>query len=124
MGSDFTTPFGFSTLSSLRFGAYQVYYQPLFEFVDNHAARTFPNNDFINKEYHILLARGFRPFKLKLFPLVWRTIFVIMTTIISMLIPFFNYVVNILGTFGFWPLGIFFLVEMYVVQKKIPEWSS
>ncbi|KAK1371176.1 hypothetical protein POM88_037268 [Heracleum sosnowskyi] len=108
----------------LLVGAYQAYHQPLFEFVDKHAARIFPNNDFINKKYHISLPRGFGPFKLNLFRLVWRTTFMIITTVILMLIPFFNDVVCILGAFGFWPLTVYFLVEMYVVKMKIPKWSS
>ncbi|GFS37618.1 amino acid permease 2 [Actinidia rufa] len=62
--------------------------------------------------------------RLNLFRLVWRTIFVIATTVISMLMPFFNDVVGILGAFGFWPLTVYFPVEMYIAQKKIPKWST
>ncbi|KAK4477769.1 hypothetical protein RD792_017031 [Penstemon davidsonii] len=50
---------------------------------------------------------------------VWRSAFVVLTTIISMLLPFFNDVVGILGAFGFWPLTVYFPVEMYIAQKKI-----
>lgn len=41
-----------------------------------------------------------------------------------MLMPFFNDVVGILGAFGFWPLTVYFPVEMYIVQKQIPKWST
>lgn len=41
-----------------------------------------------------------------------------------MLLPFFNDVVGILGAFGFWPLTVFFPVEMYIAQQKIERWSS
>ena len=44
-----------------------------------------------------------------------------MTTLISMLLPFFNDVVGILGAFGFWPLTVFFPIEMYISQKKIAQ---
>nr|XP_017234575.1 PREDICTED: uncharacterized protein LOC108208555 [Daucus carota subsp. sativus] len=108
----------------LLVAAHQVYYQPLFEFIDNHAATTFPHSAFINKEYNISLPIGTKPFKLNLFRVVWRTIFMIMTTVTSMLIPFFNDAVVILGAFGFWPLALNFLAEKYVVHKRIPEWSS
>ena len=47
-----------------------------------------------------------------------------MTTLISMLLPFFNDVVGILGAFGFWPLTVFFPIEMYISQKKIAPWTS
>ncbi|KAL2497192.1 Amino acid permease 3 [Abeliophyllum distichum] len=103
-------------------GAYQVYCQPLFAFVEKQATKYFPDNKFITKEVEIPIP-GFKSLKLNLFRLVWRTIFVIITTIISMLMPFFNDVVGILGAFGFWPLTVYFPVEMYIVQKKIPKWS-
>ncbi|XP_075496109.1 amino acid permease 3-like [Primulina tabacum] len=104
-------------------GAYQVYSQPLFAFIEKTMAEWFPNSKFITKEIAVPVP-GFKSFKLNLFRLVWRTIFVIITTVISMLMPFFNDVVGILGAFGFWPLTVYFPVEMYIAQKKIPKWSS
>jgi hypothetical protein len=56
--------------------------------------------------------------------MVSRTIFVVLTTVISMLLPFFNDIVGLLGAFGFWPLTVYFPVEMYISQKKIPQWST
>lgn len=41
-----------------------------------------------------------------------------------MLMPFFNDVVGFLGALGFWPLTVYFPVEMYIVQKKVPKWST
>lgn len=104
-------------------GAYQVYCQPLFAFVEKTAFEWYPGNKFITKELDVPIP-GFKPFKLNLFRLVWRTVFVIITTVISMLMPFFNDVVGILGAFGFWPLTVYFPVEMYIVQKKLPKWSA
>ncbi|XVF14784.1 hypothetical protein REPUB_Repub09cG0091400 [Reevesia pubescens] len=62
--------------------------------------------------------------KLNLFKLVWRTVFVMLTTVISMLLPFFNDVMGILGALGFSPLTVYFPVEMHIQQKKISKWSS
>ncbi|XP_061971424.1 amino acid permease 4 [Populus nigra] len=104
-------------------GAYQVFCQPLFAFIEKWANKKWPENYFITKEFKIPVP-GFRPYKLNLFRLVWRTIFVLLTTVISMLLPFFNDVVGILGALGFWPLTVYFPVEMYIVQKKIPKWST
>ena len=42
-----------------------------------------------------------------------------LTTLIAMLMPFFNDVVGILGAMGFWPLTVYFPIEMYMSQKKI-----
>ncbi|KAK6939910.1 Amino acid transporter, transmembrane domain [Dillenia turbinata] len=106
-------------------GAYQVYCQPLFAFIEKWAAEKYPKSKFITKEIEIpvpFLSSGC--YKFNLFRLVWRTIFVIITTVISMLLPFFNDVVGILGAFGFWPLTVYYPVEMYIVQKKIPKWST
>ncbi|WMV34432.1 hypothetical protein MTR67_027817 [Solanum verrucosum] len=104
-------------------GAYQVYCQPLFAFVEKTATQWYPDSKIITKEIDVPIP-GFKPFKLNLFRLVWRTIFVIITTVISMLMPFFNDVVGILGAFGFWPLTVYFPVEMYIVQKRITKWSG
>ncbi|OMO52048.1 Amino acid transporter, transmembrane [Corchorus capsularis] len=105
-------------------GAYQVFCQPIFAFIEKLAIQRWPDSYFITKEFKIRIP-GYRyPYKLNLFRLVWRTIFVIFTTVISMLLPFFNDVVGILGALGFWPLTVYFPVEMYIQQKKIASWSS
>lgn len=104
-------------------GAYQVYCQPLFAFVEKWAVQTWPDLEFITKEISVSLP-GSRTFNLNLFRLVWRTIFVVITTIISMLLPFFNDVVGFLGALGFWPLTVYFPIEMYIVQKKVEKWST
>ncbi|CAF1930014.1 hypothetical protein Bca4012_072762 [Brassica carinata] len=105
-------------------GAYQVYCQPLFAFVEKEASKRYPESKFITNETKIHLFPGSKPFKLNLFRLVWRTIFVITTTLISMLMPFFNDVLGLLGAIGFWPLTVYFPVEMYIVQKNVRRWST
>ncbi|GAV71927.1 Aa_trans domain-containing protein [Cephalotus follicularis] len=104
-------------------GAYQVYCQPLFAFVEKAAITHFPNCGFITKDVKVPIP-GSSHYNLNLFRLVWRTVFVIITTLISMLLPFFNDVVGLLGALGFWPLTVYFPVEMYIAQKKIPRWST
>ncbi|CAA7013434.1 unnamed protein product [Microthlaspi erraticum] len=104
-------------------GAYQVYCQPLFAFIEKQALIRFPNSEFISKDIKIPVP-GFKPFRLNFFRLIWRTVFVIITTVISMLLPFFNDVVGLLGALGFWPLTVYFPVEMYIEQKKIARWST
>ncbi|OVA13606.1 Amino acid transporter [Macleaya cordata] len=104
-------------------GAYQVYCQPLFAFVEKWATQRWPKSGFITKDIKVPIP-GCRPYNLNLFRFVWRTIFVVLTTVISMLLPFFNDIVGILGAFGFWPLTVYFPVEMYISQKKIRKWST
>ncbi|ERN08780.1 amino acid permease 4 [Amborella trichopoda] len=105
-------------------GAYQVYCQPLFAFVEKYAVRKWPKSWFINHEFELRVPFYSKSFSLNLFRLVWRTSFVCMTTLIAMLFPFFNGVVGILGAFGFWPLTVYFPVEMYISHMHIPKWST
>ncbi|XP_027941591.1 amino acid permease 3-like [Vigna unguiculata] len=104
-------------------GAYQVYCQPLFQFIENNASQKFPDNDFMTKEFEVPIP-GSKPFKLNLFRCVWRTIFVVCCTVMAMLLPFFNDIVGLIGAIGFWPLTVYFPVEMYIAQAKIPKWST
>jgi len=57
------------------------------------------------------------------FRLIWRTVYVIITTIISMVIPFFNSVLGIIGAIGFWPLTVYYPIEMYIRQTNVKWWS-
>ncbi|KAL3570683.1 hypothetical protein D5086_027932 [Populus alba] len=101
-------------------GAYQVYCQPFFAFIEKEAALRFPDSDFVTKDTKISIP-GLRPLNINLFRMVGRTIFVVITTVISMLLPFFS---DIVGLLGAWPLTVYFSVEMYISQKKIPKWST
>ncbi|XP_020588040.1 amino acid permease 3-like [Phalaenopsis equestris] len=104
-------------------GAYQVYCQPLFAFFEKWASQTWPDNKFVSKEIRIKLPVSSKSYTINLFRLVWRTVFVVITTTISMLLPFFNDIVGLLGALGFWPLTVYFPIEMYIVQKKVGKWS-
>ncbi|XP_022156807.1 amino acid permease 4-like [Momordica charantia] len=102
-------------------GAYQVFCQPVFAFVEKKAAQAWPDSTFITKEHKLSLFR--RSYNVNMFRLVWRSLFVCFTTVVAMLLPFFNDVVGIIGALQFWPLTVYFPVQMYIVQKKIPKWS-
>ncbi|KAM6541635.1 hypothetical protein CsatB_006082 [Cannabis sativa] len=105
-------------------GAYQVFCQPLFAFVEKWSSKKWPKSDFVTGEYEIPIPMVGAVYQLNLFRMVWRTIFVMITTLVAMLMPFFNDVVGILGAFGFWPLTVYFPIEMYIAQKKISRWST
>lgn len=128
-GFGFYNPFWLVDIANIAIvihlvGAYQVYAQPLFNFVEKWASKKFPNSKFITKELEIPIPGYKYPYKLNLFRLVWRSLYVIVTTIAAMLLPFFNDVLGIIGAFGFWPLSVYFPVEMYIAQRKIPRWSA
>ncbi|KAL7118545.1 hypothetical protein ACP275_02G008900 [Erythranthe tilingii] len=104
-------------------GAYQVYCQPLFAFVEKWSAAKWSRSNFVTAEYDIPVP-FFGVYQLNFFRVVWRTCFVVLTTLIAMLMPFFNDVVGILGALGFWPLTVYFPVEMYIAKNKIGRWTS
>ncbi|KAG8089562.1 hypothetical protein GUJ93_ZPchr0011g27424 [Zizania palustris] len=99
-------------------GAYQVFCQPIFAFVEKWAAATWPESGFISGELRV------GPFALSVFRLTWRTAFVCLTTVVSMLLPFFGNVVGLLGAVSFWPLTVYFPVEMYIVQRGVRRGSA
>jgi amino acid permease len=99
-------------------GAYQVFCQPLFAFVEKWAAATWPDSAFIAREVKL------GPFVLSVFRLTWRTAFVALTTVTAMLLPFFGDVVGLLGAVSFWPLTVYFPVEMYIVQRGVRRGST
>ncbi|URD92536.1 Transmembrane amino acid transporter protein [Musa troglodytarum] len=104
-------------------GGYQVYCQPVFSFVERLVAGRFPNSGFVNKLYTIRLPL-LPPCSTNVFRLCFRTVYVATTTGLAIFFPYFNQVLGVLGSFGFWPLAVYFPVEMYLVQKKIRAWTK
>ncbi|WVY91498.1 hypothetical protein V8G54_037012 [Vigna mungo] len=90
-------------------GAYQVDCQPPFRFIEKVAAQKFPDSDFITKEFVVRIP-GCKPFQIGL------------EDNFSMLLPFFTDIVGLIGAIAYWPLTVYFPVEMYIVQTKIPKW--
>ncbi|KAI4306270.1 hypothetical protein L6164_029563 [Bauhinia variegata] len=103
-------------------GAYQVFSQPIYRFFDRWCSRKFSNSEFVNKFYTLKLPL-LPGFQLNLFRLCFRTAYVISTTGIAILFPYFNQVLGAKGALIFWPLAIYFPVEMHLVQKKIQPWT-
>ncbi|XP_031255164.1 amino acid permease 8-like [Pistacia vera] len=104
-------------------GAYQVVAQPVFSSVESRASMMWPNSKFIGHEYPLNISKIKSMFSVNLFRLSWRTIFVVMATVISMALPFFNEVLALLGAIGYWPLTVYFPVEMYIVRKNFKRGS-
>lgn len=40
-----------------------------------------------------------------------------------MIFPYFNQVLGVLGALNFWPIAVYFPVEMYFVQSKTAPWT-
>lgn len=103
-------------------GAYQVYCRPIYHFVEKWAARRWPESSYVTGDFEVLVLRS-SSYKLNLFRATWRTAFVVTTTAVAMLLPFFHGVVALVGALGFWPLCVYILLEMYATQKKVLRWS-
>lgn len=100
----------------------QIYCQPVFAFVERWLTKKYPNSSFVNNFYTFKLPL-LPGFQWNLLRLCFRTAYVISTTALAMLFPYFNQVLGLLGALNFWPLAIYFPVEMYFVQKKIGAWT-
>ncbi|KAK4484083.1 hypothetical protein RD792_011303 [Penstemon davidsonii] len=99
-------------------GAYQVFAQPIFGFVEKMCHQKWPENQFITKEYAVC-----GNFNINLFRLVWRTLYVIVTALVAMIFPFFNDFLGLIGAASFYPLTVYFPIEMHIAQTKIPKYS-
>ncbi|KAJ0733997.1 putative amino acid transporter, transmembrane domain-containing protein [Helianthus annuus] len=103
-------------------GGYQVFSQPVFALVETWFSERYPNSNFVNEFYQLKLP-SLTTLQLNPFRLCFRTTYVVSTTVIAMSFPYFNQVLGVLGALNFWPLVVYFPVEMYFVQRKIPPWS-
>uniref|UniRef100_M4DTX6 Amino acid transporter transmembrane domain-containing protein n=1 Tax=Brassica campestris TaxID=3711 RepID=M4DTX6_BRACM len=102
--------------------AYQVFAQPIFQFVENKCNKAWPESNFITKEHSMnILFLG--KCRISFFRLVWRTAYVIFTTVVAMIFPFFNAILGLIGAAAFWPLTVYFPVEMHISQRKIKKHS-
>ncbi|CAI9104227.1 OLC1v1002858C2 [Oldenlandia corymbosa var. corymbosa] len=103
-------------------GAFQVLCQPVYAFVEEWSKKKWPESEFVTKEYLFDLPwAGISSFSI--FRLVWRTAYVVFTVIVAMIFPNFNDVVGLVGAISFWPLTIFFPIEMYIAQAKLRRFS-
>lgn len=97
----------------------QVITQPIFSVAEMLASQRWSESSFINEDYPINICK--MKFNLNLFRLIWRTIFVMLVTVLAMAMPFFNEMLALLGAMGFWPLTIYFPVEMFIAKHKISK---
>jgi hypothetical protein len=91
--------------------------------VESWGNKRWPQSKFMTKEYHVNIPLvGI--WRMNMFRLIWRTMYVIFTTVIAVILPFFNSIVGLLGALSFFPLTVYFPTEMYLTQAKVPKYSS
>ncbi|CAN6459414.1 unnamed protein product [Victoria cruziana] len=103
-------------------GAWQVFSQPLYAFIEEWASSKWKTSQFINKEYIVNLP-GCGPYNINIFRLLWRTAYVVLSTAIAMALPFFNDIMGLLGALAFWPLTVYFPIEMFIARKKVKPFT-
>ncbi|XP_051124601.1 amino acid permease 6-like [Andrographis paniculata] len=101
-------------------GAYQVFAQPIFGFVEKKCNERWQENKFITKEIPLCGSS----YRINLFRLVWRTVYVAITALIAMIFPFFNGFLGLIGAISFYPLTVYFPIEIHIAQAKIPKYST
>ncbi|GLT53721.1 hypothetical protein SLA2020_269740 [Shorea laevis] len=104
-------------------GGYQVFSQPLFANVEKWFGRKFPGSGFVH-DSHTLKFPLLPDIRLNLLRLCFRSVYVVSTTGIAMIFPYFNQVLGVHGSLIFWPLSIYFPVEMYFKQRNIQAWTT
>ncbi|XP_010243490.2 PREDICTED: amino acid permease 6-like [Nelumbo nucifera] len=103
-------------------GAYQVFAQPLFRIVENWCITHWPENGFITPEHAVKIPL-YGKYHINFFQVVWRTVYVVSTTVIAMIFPFFNDILGLVGAISYWPLTVYLPIEMYIVRSRIPRFS-
>ncbi|KNA14446.1 hypothetical protein SOVF_106850 [Spinacia oleracea] len=103
-------------------GAFQILAQPVYKKIESLSISKWPNSAFVKAEYPIKIGSK-TLISLNPLRLTGRTTFVILVTVLAMAMPFFNDVIALLGAVGFWPLSIYFPIQMYIAQNRIKRWS-
>ncbi|KZV37208.1 amino acid permease 8-like [Dorcoceras hygrometricum] len=105
-------------------GVYQVFAQPVFSAVESWAAGRWPKSDFVTKEYGIGGGKNKQhKCSINLLRLVWRSSFVMLATFLAMMMPFFNDFLALLGAIGYWPLAIYFPIQLHIMKTKLRTWT-
>ncbi|OWM71325.1 hypothetical protein CDL15_Pgr011454 [Punica granatum] len=96
--------------------------QPIFGFVEKWSSEQWPENNFINLEIPVEIP-CYGTYCINLFRLIWRTVYVIITALLAMIFPFFNDFLGLIGAASFWPLTVYFPVEMHIARTKMKKYS-
>ncbi|KAL5712076.1 hypothetical protein ACHQM5_014281 [Ranunculus cassubicifolius] len=128
----FSKPFWLVDIANIfiivhRARAYQMFAQSFFATIEKKIASKWPKLTFFQTVYTIRV-----PFtkakSIKLMPgsFVMRSSIIVLTTLVSMWLPYFNAIMGWLGAAAFWPLTVYLPISMHLSQRKIkrgaPKW--
>ncbi|XP_058739211.1 amino acid permease 6-like isoform X2 [Vicia villosa] len=103
-------------------GAYQVFAQPIFSIVESWVGRRWPESKFLTREYNVRIPLV-GTWRMNVFRVIWRSTYVVFTTLVAMILPFFNNIVGLIGALSFFPLTVYFPIEMHITRVKVPKYS-
>ncbi|KAJ9562881.1 hypothetical protein OSB04_008041 [Centaurea solstitialis] len=96
-------------------GGYQIFSQTLYGIVERWYAEKYLENESTSNRI-LGMSRNH-------FQFYFRVSYVVITTSIAMVFPYFNEVVAFSGSVTFWPLVVYFPVQMYFVRNGIAPWT-
>lgn len=102
-------------------GAYQVFAQPVFRVVEFWAAKKWAKSGFVNTDHQVSVVGNKVRFNVNFFKVGWRTSFVAVASVIAMALPFFTDILALLGAVEYWPIVVYFPVEMHIKQNNIAK---
>lgn len=92
----------------------QVYSQPLYASIEQWVGKKFPDSGLVKET---------PSFRLNPLRMCLRTSYVAFTTGFAFMFPYFNQVVGLAGSITFWPVIVYFPVEMFLARKNIVPWA-
>ncbi|KAJ7571148.1 hypothetical protein O6H91_01G151700 [Diphasiastrum complanatum] len=112
---------GFGTLNNEKMCVHLIC-----EYVESRFFAKWPRTKFWNYEgvLNCMIFGKTISVKFSFFRIAWRFLFVVATTTIAMLFPFFNNVIGLWGSLVYWPIAVYFPIEMHIAQFKIPAGSA
>ncbi|GAA0186099.1 hypothetical protein LIER_33387 [Lithospermum erythrorhizon] len=81
-------------------GAYQVLAQPVFRALEMWASSKWPKSDFVVREYPVTIGWMNISLSTNFLRLTWRTVFVVIATLLALMMPFFNDALSFVGALG------------------------
>ncbi|KAJ7567568.1 hypothetical protein O6H91_02G153200 [Diphasiastrum complanatum] len=106
-------------------GGYQMNAQVIFSLIDGCVARISLHNKDSTVEKRLNFVVMGKSFSISHVCLRWisRIVYVISTTLLAIAFPFLNAVLGVLGALTYWPLTVYFPVQMLISRCQIPRGS-
>lgn len=82
--------------------AYQVWSQPFFYFLEHNQVKWWGKRG---------VPKAFQGWTFRAW---FRPLYVVLVTFLTILMPFFSYIIGLVGSLGFWPASVYYPIEMWI----------